>query len=123
MFQERSLVTNETSTDMLFDADGMTKWNTFSTPEETLAILSKNEASSFMNVLEICRILYDAKANWRGKAKHTTEKPLENGGDTNRWQSTTEDDWDRFSNLLTETGISPNEVNRLIKQFHSFFYL
>ena len=64
----------------------------------------------------MCRILYEAKANWRGLNKITTEKPMANGSGTNQWEGTTEDDWDRFSNQLTsETGLTNIEVSRLIK--------
>ena len=101
---------------VLFDSNRMVKWNQFNTPAETLDILAHHEVSSFLNVLEMCRILYEAKANWRGLNKITTEKPMANGSGTNQWEGTTEDDWDRFSNQLTsETGLTNIEVSRLIK--------
>ena len=54
MFQELAVITKETNTEKLFNPTGLTKWNKFSSPEETLAILANHEVSSFMNVLEIC---------------------------------------------------------------------
>ena len=116
MFQDKAVIAKDTDTMVLFDPNRLVKWNQFSTPEETLTILSNHELSSFMNVLEMCRILYEAKANWRGLNKITTEKPMANGSGTNQWEGTTQDDWDRFNNQLTsETGLTNIEVGRLIR--------
>ena len=115
MFQETAIAKYENGTEMLFDERGITKWNTFTSVQDTIEILAHHEVSTFMNVLEMCRILYEAKQNWSGVGVISTEEALKNGDDRAKWVSKKEDNWDRFCKELGDNGVVMREVNQLIK--------
>lgn len=111
---------DSSSTTALEFLDLSVRWNHFMSQEQTLSYLGKHEISSSTHVLEMCRILSEAKAQWSTQNVQDVTVQKKNGGLLPVYETKEENDWDRFLLKLNEIGQSEQQVKRLIKIWSSF---